>query len=271
MKKTIASLLICLPLIFYAQDAKIKMDPSYKYFYTETSIETDDYKIYIENGTSTDSWVKFKVRIFNKTNDFIIFKPTDVIFKINGREIPGTDKQIFVIPNDEATKVVDAKGNGFQVNKFSVEIKNFYKVSANTPVIKAEDFPIPVTANSLSAGNFKCYSKSAAIKNDKSVLKFVCEYTGDQIGILAPSKITAIMPKGQENVNANRNKGMLLEKGKSDDFIVDIREMPGSGDMKKDNWKLKWNETFRESKEVSIPGGKFTLELDQAKTAEKNK
>jgi hypothetical protein len=79
------------------------------------------------------------------------------------------------------------------------------------------------------------------------------------------------MPKGQENVNTNRNKGMLLEKGKSDDFLVDIREIAGSGDMQKDSWKLKWNETFRESKEVIIPGGKFDMELDPTKTSEKNK
>jgi hypothetical protein len=266
MNKFIIFLVTFVSLNTFAQ-----IDPGYKYFYKETTLETDDYKIYIEDGMAVDGKAKLKVRIFNKTNDYIVFKPSDVLFKINGKDLPCEDKPIFVIPNDEATRVIDAKGKGLQVNKFSVEIKNLYKVASNTPVIKAADYNIPVTVNGFTAGNFKCITKTAAVKSDKTLFKFVCTYEGDQIGILAPSKITAIMPKGQENVNTNRNKGMLLEKGKSDDFLVDIREIAGSGDMQKDSWKLKWNETFRESKEVIIPGGKFDMELDPTKTSEKNK
>lgn len=270
MKKFLSlSLIICSTLIF-AQKKK-NVDPGYKYIYKETSFETDDYKIYIEDATAIDAWSKLKVRVFNKTNDYLILKPTDVTFKIDGKEIQGTDKQLIIVPNDEASKVIDVKGPGCQVDNYSITIKTLYKVAANSPAIKAEDFVIPVAKNDFKAGNFKCTLKKHELKTDKSAFKFVCTYEGDGIGILAPTQIAAVTPKGQDNANYNRNKGTLLERGKSDDFIVDIREIPNSGDMQKEPWKLKWNETFKESKIEMIAGGTINLELDPAKTAEKNK
>lgn len=270
MKKLLSIAFIICSTLTFAQKKK-NVDPGYRYVYKETSFETDDYKIYIEDATAIDAWSKFKVRVFNKTNDYLILKPTDIIFNIDGKEIAGTDKQLIIVPNDEASKVIDVKGSGCQVDKYSVNIKMLYKVAANSPALKAEDFIIPVSKNDFTAGNFKCTLKKHELKTDKSIFKFVCVYEGDGIGILAPTQIAAVMPKGQDNANYNRNKGTLLERGKSDDFIVDIREISGGGDMQKEPWKLKWNETFKASKIEMIKGGTINLELDPAKTAEKNK
>lgn len=254
-----------------AQNQIQNVDAGYKIFYKETSIETDDYKIYIEDAMSVDAWTKFKVRVFNKTNDYIIFDPADVIFKINGKEIPGNDKPLYVMPNDEATKVIDAKNKGSQVYTYSVEIKQMFKASASVAPLKTEDFNIPITKNEFQTGNFKCTAKSAAIKTDKSLLKFLCVYQGDAIGILTPIRAVAEMPGKQEIANTNRNKGTLLEKNKQDDFLIELKEVKGAGDMQKDHFFIKWNDTFKESKKEVIPGGKFTLEFDQPKTAERNK
>lgn len=271
MNKLIVALLLMITFASRAQEKKWSVDPKYKFYYKETSVETEDYKIYIEDALSTDSYAKIKVRIFNKTNDYLLFKPTDLIFTINGSEIPGSDKQLIIFPNDEGTKVVDVKNKGNQVEKYSIAIKNMYKISANTPPIQTEDFSIPTAKNNFITGNFKCNVKSAAVKTDKSLIKFVCLYEGDNIGILTPGKAVAIMPKGQENPNVNRNKGTLLEKGKQDDFIVEIKELKDAGDMQTNPFKIKWNDTFKESKSEIISGVKCNLEFDQAKTVDKNK
>lgn len=247
------------------------VDPNYRFYYKETSFETDDYKIYIEDPIAVDGWSKFKVRIFNKTNDYIIFKPTEVEFKINGQVIPCKDKQISVPPNDEATKVIDVKGKNLQVDTFSVIIKKVFKGAANSAPFVVNDYEIPLSTKDFKAGKFFCKTKGAVIKTDKTLLKFLCTYEGDDLGILMPSHVTAIMPRGQENTNSNRNKGTLLDKGKSDDFIVEFKEMKGAGDMQKEHFVLKWNDTFKETKVEVLSGGEFKLELDRAKTAEKNK
>ena len=271
MKNYFIAGLMALALGTTAQQ-KLAVDAGYRVFYKQASFETDDYKVYIEDGMSTNAWAKCKVRIFNKTNDFLVFKPTDLIFKIGNAEIAGTDKQVVVFPNDEATRVVDVKNKDSQYDKITLEIKQMYRVPANVAAIKVDDMNLPTKdSKEFSAGNFKCTLKSAAIKMDKTLLKFVCAYEGDQLGILMPSKITAEMPKGQSNPNVNNNKGNLLEKGKIDDFFVEFREMKDAGNMQKEPFKLKWNNTFKESKSETIYGGKTTIEVDNAKSAEKNK
>lgn len=271
MKHLFLCTLLAIAISAAAQDKPFKVDPGYRYVYKETTLETDDYKIYVEDGLSVESKAKFRVRVFNKTNDYLMIKPSDITFVIDGKNFTSTDKPFFVVPNDEATKVIDAKGNGMQVNKYTVEIKNVYKLAANSPSLKTNDFEIPLSAKSFTAGNFKCDVKSAAIKTEKTLLKFECIYTGDAIGILAPTTAAAIMPRGQENPNANRNKGMLLEKGKSDNFLLDFKEVKNGGDMQREKFKIKWNDTFKESKPEPIAGGKFDMDMDPVKTSEKNK
>lgn len=270
MKRLFFASLLALSLITNAQDTKKNIDPKYVFCYKQTSLETDDYKIYIEDAINEDGLSKFKIRIFNKTNDYLIFKPSDVIFKIGKQEIACKEKQIIVLPNEEGWKVIDVRGKGFQETNYTVELKNIHKISANSPAIKTEDFNLPASKNEVTAGNFKCTLKKADLKTDKSTLKFECVYTGNGIGILAPNKCTATMPKGQENANANRNKGTLYEKGKKDDFVVEFKELKGGGDMQKNPFKLIWGETFKESKIEPIKGGTIKMELDQAKTTEKN-
>ena len=270
MKRFLIVGLMTLSLAINAQDKKQNIDPKYAFCYKATTLETDDYKIYIDDAVNENTYSKFRLRIFNKTNDYLIFKPTDVIFKIGSQELSGKDKQFVILPNEEGGKVIDVKGTGLQEQKYIFEIKNVYKVSANSPAIKTEDFKIPVANKEFSAGSFKCNLKKSSVNTDNSTFKFECNYGGDAIGILAPNKCVAIMPKGQENPTINRNKGTLLEKDKSDDFTVEIKELKGGGDMQKLPFKLVWGETFKESKIEPIKGGKVNMELDQAKTTEKN-
>jgi hypothetical protein len=269
MKKILTLSLIALTTMMAAQ--KKTVDPKYQYVYKDVSFETDDYKIYIEDAVNVDTKAKFKIRVFNKTNDYLIFRPANLIFHIGASNLPGTDKQMIIMPNDEDWKVIDVKGSGLQEEKYTVEISSVLKVPAGVAPIKVEDFNIPVSKNDFTAGAFKCNVKKAEAKTDKSSVKFECIYQGDGIGILAPSKVSAIMPKGQENANSSRNKGTLLERGKSDDFTVEIKELQGSGDMQKEPFKLKWNDAFRDAKINPIKGGTITIELDPTKTAEKNK
>lgn len=270
MKQLLLPLLFVFSSILNAQQSKKHIDPKYVFCYKQTSVNTDDYKIYIEDAINEDGFSKLKIRIFNKTNDYLIFKPGDVVFKIGNQDVVCKEKQLVILPNEEGWKVISVKGKGFQEEKYTLEIKNMYKISTVPAALKVEDMVLPITKNEFTAGAFKFTIKKADLRTDKSILKCECVYEGDGIGILTPSQCMAIMPKGQENPNADRFKSCLLEKGKPESFLMEFREMKGAGDMQKEPMKLVWNETFRESKIEPIPGTKINLELDGPKTGEKN-
>jgi hypothetical protein len=270
MKKFLALFIVLGLFRAQAQESGKFADPKFVFAYKETSFETDDYKIYIEDAVNVDAFSKFKVRVFNKTNDYLILKPSDVVFKIGNQILFGKDKQLVIPPNEEASRVIDAKGKGLQEEKFTLEIKNVYKVSNSGAPVKTPDLAIPTKEKEFTTGPFKCVIKKLDLQTNKTVLRIECTYNGDAVGILAPNKAIAIMPKGQENQNSYRNKNNLMEKGRPEDFIVDIREMKNAGDLQKDPWKIVWGETFKESKTEPIPGGSIPMEIDRKKTAEKN-
>ena len=118
---------------------------------------------------------------------------------------------------------------------------------------------MPPTKNEFTSENFTCSLKKHDLKTDKSVAKFDCVYVGDGVGIINPTKASAIMPKGQENVNHKKIQPIILERGKRDDFTLVFTELVGSGDMQKEEIKIKWNETFRESKLLPIGTAKIEL------------
>ncbi len=270
MKKLFFALFFTTTLFSIAQDKKA-VDPKYIYWYKETSLETDDYKIYIVDAQNGENYAKFRIRIFNKTNDYLIFKPSECSFLIGSQDLSSKDKQIIVPPNDEAGKVIDAKGKSCQVDKYTFEIKTYYKIANNSPGIAAEDFILPPSKNDFVAGPFNCKHIDNKLKTDKSTIKFGCTYQGDGIGIIDSYKCSAVMPNGKDNANARHYEPALLEKGKYEDFVVEIKELAGSGDMQKKGFKIKWNETFKDSKLSSLKGSKIDLEIDTPKTIEKNK
>jgi hypothetical protein len=270
MKRYFLAALLSITFFSQAQESKKHIDPKYVFCYKNLSVSTDDYKIYIEDAINEDGVSKLKIRIFNKTNDYLIFKPEDVIFKIGSQNVACKEKQLIIMPNEEGWKVISVKGKGFQEEKYTLEIKNMHKISASIAPVKVEDMPLPPAKNEFYAGKFKFVIKKADLQTDKTILKCECTYEGDGVGILSPAKCIAIMPKKQENPNADKFKSCLLEKGKSENFLMEFREMKGAGDMQKGPMKLVWGETFKDSKVEPIKGTMINFELDGPKTAEKN-
>lgn len=270
MKKLLLAGALILSLGSFAQKDR-KLDEKYYFCYKELPFETDDYKIYIVDAVSQGTYTKFKMKVFNKTNDYLIVRPQEIVLSGNGQNIAGTDKQLIVPPNDESSRVIDFKGSNMQMEKFTLEIKGVYKVAANGAVSAAPDFVLPPAQNDFKAGNFNCKLIDNKLKTDKAVARFGCTYEGDGIGILDPYKCVAVMPNKQENANAKKYTGTLLEKGKYEDFFVHFNEVPGAGDMQKEKFSIKWNDTFKESKLTPMKPVSVEVTMDPTRTAEKNK
>lgn len=269
MKTLLIGLACTVGLACFAQKDEKKKDDkkNEKSFYKDLSYEAGDYKVDIVDAVGTGEYIKFKIRIFNKTNDYLVLKPEQVNLVGNGQNIAGTDKQMVIVPNDESSKVIDFRGSNMQLDKFTLDIKGIYKVAANSPAINTPNFDLPASKNDFKAGNYDCKMEDSKMKTDKTTVKFGCTYTGDGIGILDPYKCAAVMSNGKENANAKHYKGTLMEKGKYEDFFVQFNEMQGAGDMQKGSISIKWNDTFRESKLTPLK----PLTLDMVMDAEKAK
>lgn len=238
---------------------KAKSKEDVKFIYKEASVETDDYNIYIIDVISNIKQTKFKIKIFNKTNDYLLIKPTEFKYLADGKTLLGHDKTYVISPNEEETEVIDFKGADMLSEKFTVEFKGIYKASAGGKAYTIPNFELPASKNDFTVENFTCTLKKADLKTDKSAVKFECVYVGDGVGIINPMKASALMPNGQENVNSKKNQPMILEKGKKDDFTLVYAEVAGAGDMQKKGLQVKWNETLRESKLLPIGTAKVEL------------
>lgn len=259
MKNILLAILLLTGVNTFAQKKEKKPDEGLKYFYKEATIETDDYNVYIKDIVAVGKQVKFKIKIFNKTNDFLLVKPNEISFVSGDKIVFSTNKTIVVQPNEEETEVIDFKGSDMQVDKFLIDIKGVYKASAGGQIIRMPNFNLPPTKNDFTIGNFTCTLNKHESKTDKAFGKFECTYNGDGIGIINPNKCIAIMPNGTDNPNAKRNKVLVLEKGKSDDFTAVFNEVPGAGDLQKKSIAINWNETFRESKLSKLKDSKIEL------------
>lgn len=271
-------LLACAFLIGVQAFSQKKIDEKTKIFYKEMTIETDDYKVYILDAISTVGYSKFRMKVFNKTNDYIMIRPNEIVYNADGQTITGSgkmftggDKMFVIPPNEESNKTIEFKGEKMQKDKFTVELKGVYKVAATGKIIEAPLFELPASKNEFEAGPFTCTLKNSKVATDQSYAKFDCKYLGDGIAILDPYKCAAIMDNGKENANVKKYSGSLLEKGQNEDFSVIFNEIAGAGDMQKKGLKIKWNNSFRESKIMKLKDASIDVLKDDAKTAEKNK
>lgn len=270
MKHLLLALCLLLGFQGFSQKEKKEKKPKAdeKYFYKETTVETDDYKIYIIDGVAVGGYAKFKMKVFNKTNDYLLVKPSEIIFSADGKTIAGTDKNFVVPPNEEGGKTLDFKGKEMQSQTFTIEVKGIYKASAAGKVLAAPDFVLPASTNEFKAGGFTCVLKDEKLKTDKSSVKFDCAYNGDGAAILDPYKCAAAMPGGKVIANTKKYNGTLLENGKKEDFFVVFAEVPGAGDLQK-GFTIKWNETFKETTIIKVKESKVIVEKDEELTKAK--
>ena len=82
LKVVSAFLLMTTMVVAQKKEKEVKYE---KIYYKDTKIETADYTLIVSNAVSTDAETKFKIKIVNKTNTFLIYKPEESKFNINGK------------------------------------------------------------------------------------------------------------------------------------------------------------------------------------------
>jgi hypothetical protein len=260
MKKNSITLFITICIAFSSFAQKQKEIKYKKTFYNNQTVENADMKIMIDDAVATMMGIKFKVRIENKTNDYIIFKATECEFQIKDSKVNPVEKWIIIAPNDKESKVIDIKGSQYILpENFTFKMAGFYKVSLDAKGNITPDFKLPPTTNEFKSGGFSVSVDGFKKTTTQTDAKFKVTYNGDKIGVLDINKIGVKMPDGKEYANfLSEKRPVIFDKGKSDDFKVLWKNLsPESGDMQKVDMMILWRDAFKEITPVKIP----TLDL----------
>ncbi|MFO0322562.1 MAG: hypothetical protein ACK504_09060 [Bacteroidota bacterium] len=267
MKSLLVGIILFFSFFSFAQkdNNDVKINEKVKFIYKDTFVETDHFKIYIVDAVATANYSKFKLRVFNKTNDYLLVKPAEFALIAGGGNFSSSDKNFVVPPNEESSKVIDFKFAGLRVTNYTLNFNGIYKASALVKPLNIPNFVFPAETNQFTVGQIACTLKSSKIETEKSVAKFDCVYSGDGVLILDPYKSSAVMSNGAANENKKKYNGTILEKGNNEDFTIVFEEMAGAGDMKKLGFAVKWNDSFKETKLAALKA----VQLEVVKDIEK--
>ena len=225
----------------------------------------------LKNVTIAD---EFKLKITNTSTDFILYKPQESTFIIEGKEyIPEDKKAVLIQPLDNASKTIDAKGNGsnLHVNAFSFNLNGLYNVIPTNVPVNAPNFILPPSTNQFTAGDFTVEMVNISKKTQETTVKFKVTYTGEGMGIVDPKNLSVKIESGQIFANDKRDKTIVLAKRESDTFIALFHIEGKIADMQFANMEIIWNNTFKNAELRKLDGIVLNLMLDLGMTAGKNK
>ncbi len=262
-------------LLFMAASVIAKDKGYKKIFYNNAKTEVSGVTIETEDAVSTGAELKFKLRIVNNTNNYILYKPHESKFVVDGKEITVSERAVLVAPNESGSRVVNIKGEGYNsVKQYAYLLDGLYSIPADTKGIPTPDFMLPAARNDFKTGNFGCDLIKVKKESGGTHVRFDCKYTGDKVGFIFPSKVAVKMPDNHEYANQKRNApGIMLERGENDHFTLEWDRMEGGSrmDMQKVDMFIRWNDAYAEVVPTKMSSTKLELVMNEELTNEKGR
>lgn len=251
-----------------------KDHPHYeKHYGAVEPIETDELRIEIIKPHSQESFTQFTAKIYNKTNDYILIKKHETLFKSsdNGEKYP-FEATVFIEPHGDITRPFKIEGGiGYKVDALEVTFGGFSRASTNGSSVGAGEFKMKPDKNSVMMTPYAVTLKKWRYNTKELTADFKIRYRGEAIGLVNESKI-----------KIRKEDGTILQNkdGKDKPFIlapmkvrtVNVVQYFKKGDIQKgESVYVLWDEALLESAAtpISVPG--FSLSYDEAKTKSLNK
>jgi len=266
MRKKSILVLMCLWVV-----VSMKAQVYKKVFFKTQTIENSEIKISIVDAVATLTGTKFKMIIYNKTKDYLIYNPNESAFVIDGKKINPVEKYLIVRPVDNVSIVLDLKGKGYVVPAdYDFIIEGLGRVKIMDGILNTTNSTIP-SKSEFTSGGFTVKTGKVLKRTPERVdAQYVATYTGDKIGIFEPNKVFMKLKDEKEYINYHADRTPLIfPKGYSDDFFIAWKLIPtSSGDISKDDMTIIWKEAFREvvpekmkSYTIKMPFDKETSDL----------
>jgi len=237
------------------------------------AVETDEYKLEFYDVHSQAEFTKMRIAITNKTADYLVYKPKEVVFKYAHGEYKPDKKMVIIGPNSSVTKTLGVSGDDkFQVDKLDIVLDCFYSFSSTGTEQSAPNFDLPASTKDFEAGSFKCALKKINKETQETTASFQCTYSGNEFGLVNTGKLTVKLESGKEFINEKKTKLKILKPGDKMKVTALFRVPAATeADMQFANMQIVWKGTFSEAKATKLKGETINLELDPGKTEGKNK
>ncbi|MNK09761.1 hypothetical protein D3C87_277360 [compost metagenome] len=240
-----------------------------KVFYRDTTFETEQYKVQIDNVVALAKEVKFRMSITNKTSDWIMYSSDESKIEIGGNALDTKDKFILIAPHESKKKVIRAVGaNLNNARSFNFVCDGFYKVTLKEAVA-APVFRLPASTNEFIAGNFKVILANTLKETGKTDVKFKVTYTGEGLGFVSPARISVKMPDGNMYATARSKADVIvLKKGETESMSASWDRMEGGSkmDMQLVEMLIHFEGVFQQSSQTKIQAATIPLGWNDALT-----
>lgn len=232
-----------------------------KVFYHDVeTIDADAYTMSPKNGVAQADHFKFALKIENKSDGYLFIEPSESVFHYEFGDKTPVEKPIYIGVNDSKTRTIKVDGgNQFRQEKVRYELKGIYKIPLEGETVEAEDFQLPASKNSFTAGDFKVSLKKYSASTKEAKAQFECTYMGDDIAIVNPSNLSvrATRKKSDEQViyanDDKKSKPEMLRKGESITFNAVFHIDGRIVDMQFATMYIIWNNTFVISQAEALP------------------
>jgi hypothetical protein len=272
--------LLAVTAITMLQTVNAQKETKYaKIFYKDVKAGSSDIEIVVDNAVSTDAETKFKLKIVNKTKDFLLYKPEESKFLIDGKELKPTEKMKVIEPFSDNFVTVNIKGSYNTIKSYSYLIDGLYKVPASEKGIPTPDYMLPVNKNEFKTGDYVVKLDKLSKESDGTTLKLEVLYTGEKLGIIYPERTGVLMPDGKEYATLKpsgllaKSGPVLLQKGEKETVTFKWDRMEGGRamDMQKVDMLVKFNEMFTEGVPEKLNSETIKLEFDETTSNAKGK
>jgi hypothetical protein len=262
--------------LFVSESLFAQIDTKKTNFYSDFKIpETNSIQLGIKNPIAKFNFAKLDLEILNKSENFVLFKPEEFIFRFSDGDYHSEEKlnDGIVYPGSKKSPTLKVdNGNSFLEESFIFFPSGIYVFPAKGNIVEAENFHLPVSKNSFEAGKFKIVLLKLKKETDETALQFSCEYFGDKIGLISPSNAVIKTTDNTEWANAKVNdKTLVLFKGESKKITLIFTIPAGYFDMQTAEMDILWKNVFSESETTHIEIAPVKIVLDDVKSNEKNK
>ena len=271
------SILLTVILFSFSALAQPEDHPHHEKHYADIDpIETPELKIEIIRPHSQINFSYFTIKVYNKTDDYILMKKHAITFQSDengyGEQHPKEDID-FVEPGGDITRTIKVEGGvGFKVDNLNILFEGVFS-RAPTKGKKTEggEFKMKPDKNSIMMTPFAVTLKKWRFNTKELSADFKIRYRGESLGIVEEGDIKIRKEDGTILENKeNRPKGFVIPPMATRTVTV-VRPFENGALDKKESVYVVWDDALQESPATPLSVPNISLRYDEAKTKKENK
>ena len=247
-----------------------------KHYSGAETIETDEIRIEIINPHSQESFTQITLKIFNKTDDYILVKKHAVTFESSengyGKKNPKEDID-FIEPRGDITRSVKVQGSiGFKVDQLTV---SFDGVFSRAPIkgqpTAGGEFKMKPDVNSIMMEPFAVTLKKWRFDPKELSADFKIRYRGESIGIVHESEVRIRKEDGTILENTGAKAKPFIIPPMATKTVTVVRPFAKGAVGKGESVYVVWDSALEVSESIGFSVEPLSLTYDPEKTKRENK